>query len=56
MLRVKALYLTKILIFCQKGLGTKRHILVHVSSTSQLLWLEIALFSKKALHNIEKHS
>ena len=23
---------------------------------SQLLWLEMALFSKKALHNIEKHS
>ena len=22
----------------------------------QLLWLEIALFRKKALHNIEKHS
>ena len=22
----------------------------------QLLWLEMALFSKKALHNIEKHS
>ena len=23
---------------------------------AQLLWLEMALFSKKALHNIEKHS
>ena len=23
---------------------------------SQLLWLEMALFNKKALHNIEKHS
>ena len=23
---------------------------------TQLLWLEMALFSKKALHNIEKHS
>ena len=24
-------------------------------SASQLLWLEMVLFSKKALHNIEKH-
>ena len=23
---------------------------------AQLLWLEMVLFSKKALHNIEKHS
>ena len=28
----------------------------HSHSCSQMLWLEMALFSKKALHNIEKHS
>ena len=30
--------------------------LTFVGSMSQLLWPEMALFSKKALHNIEKHS
>ena len=27
-----------------------------LSLKTQLLWLEMALFSKKALHNIEKHN
>ena len=26
------------------------------TDVTQLLWLEMGLFSKKALHNIEKHS
>ena len=34
-----------------------RYIQQHVNTeATQLLWLEMALLSKKALHNVEKHS
>ena len=40
--------LHEVYIYKQKGSG--------YINTSQLLWLEMALYSKKALHNLEKHS
>ena len=43
-------------LLMEKPLGRYFQVWSPYYQAPQLLWLEMALFSKKALHNMEKHS